>query len=196
MQSNTGYWLAIAEAALNGMDYFDFRLSGQDLTAQLHVDPSDVLLPFVMPWRVLMISDDPKDFIDFDLLVNLSPPPSGDFSWVKPGLSVWDWRVWGFRVPDGFEYVMGFPAWKRLIDFANVQGTPYLLLDANRYGPERSDLSNPFQGGLAAQVRQALDYGKQQNVGLILYLNDAASRNFEIEDIVAAYSRRGAAGIK
>lgn len=196
MRSDAGYWLAIAEAALTGVDYFDVVFSGQDLTARLHVDPSLIALPFKTPWRVLMLADDPKSFLDSDLLVNLSPPPFGDFTWVKPGLSVWDWRVWGFQAPDGFEYEMGFPAWKRMIDFASDQGIPYLLLDANWYGPEHSDLSNPFQGGLAAQVRQALDYGKQQNVGLILYLNDAASRNFQIEEIVAAYARWGAAGIK
>jgi len=196
MRSDTGHWLAIAEAALTGMDYFDVFFSGKDVTARLHVDPSVVWLPFATPWRVLMMSDDPKTFLDSDLLVNLSPPPVGDFSWVKPGLSVWDWRVWGFVAPNGFEYEMGFPAWKRMIDFGSAEGIPYLLLDANWYGPEHSDLSNPFQGGLAAQVRQALDYGKQRNVGLILYLNDAASRKFQIEDIVAAYARWGAAGIK
>lgn len=104
--------------------------------------------------------------------------------------------MWGYVAPDGFTYEMGFESWKRMIDFASEKEIPYLLLDANWYGPEHSDLSNPFQGGLAKQVRKALDYGKQRKVGLILYLNDAASRNFQIEEIVEAYARWGAVGIK
>jgi alpha-glucosidase len=91
---------------------------------------------------------------------------------------------------------MGFEAWKRMIDFAHKHEIPYLLLDANWYGPEHSDLSNPFQGGLAAQVKQALEYGKEREVGLILYLNDAASRNYQVEEILEAYASWGAVGIK
>lgn len=84
MRSDDGNWLAITEAALTGMDYFDVLFSGEGSTAKLHIDTSTVPLPFTTPWRVLMISDQPTDFIDSDLLVNLSPEPEGDFSWVRP----------------------------------------------------------------------------------------------------------------
>ncbi len=196
MQSDAGYWLAITEANLTGMDFFDVRFPGDSQTLEIHIDSSAVTLPFRTPWRVIMISDNPSDFVNSDMLVNLSPPPQGDFSWVQPGLSLWDWRVWGYKTKDGFTYEMGFESWKRLIDFAAEKDIPYLLLDANWYGPEHSNLSDPFKGGMAAQVKQALDYGKANDVGLILYLNDAASKNFVIEDIVEAYGRWGAVGIK
>jgi alpha-glucosidase len=109
---------------------------------------------------------------------------------------LWDWRAWGHQAKDGFRYDLEIESWKRFIDFAAEMEIPYLLLDANWYGPEHSDLSDPFKGGKALQVREALDYGRKKGVGLILYLNDKASVNFNIEQIAKAYADWGAVGIK
>lgn len=189
-------WLSIAEADLHDFDNFDLLFSKGDPVARFHIDQCKVQTPFTTPWRVMMISDTPNSFLDSDLLVNLSTPPEGDFSWVKPGVSFWDWRAWGHQTIDGFTYGLNIESWKRFIDFAAESDIPYLLLDANWYGPEHSTLSDPFKGGKAAQVKQALDYGKEKGVGLILYLNDKASVNFSIEEIAKAYSEWGAVGIK
>lgn len=191
-----GHWLSIAEGDLSDFDNFDLDFEEGSSMARIHIDPCRVSTPFRTPWRVVMISDRPEDFVDSDLLTNLSPPPDGDFSWVKPGVSLWDWRAWGHKTKDGFTYGLDIESWKRFIDFAAEQEIPYLLLDANWYGPEHSTLSDPFKGGKAEQVKQALDYGKQKGVGLILYLNDRASVNFSIEEIAKAYADWGAFGIK
>jgi len=193
---NDDSWLAITEAALHDFDYFDLNFKKEESVAQVNIDRSRIKTPFSTPWRVIMFSNDPNTFRDSDLLVNLSPAPEGDFSWVKPGVSLWDWRAWGHQSKDGFTYGLEIHSWKRFIDFAADQGIPYLLLDANWYGPEHSSLSDPFKGGKAAQVKQALEYGKEKGVGLILYLNDKASVNFSIEEIAKAYSDWGAVGIK
>ncbi len=189
-------WLAITEAALHNFDYFDLAFTKGSTVAQVSIKNCKIETPFSTPWRVIMFSKSPNTFPDSDLLVNLSPPPKGDFSWAKPGLSLWDWRAKGHKAKDGFTYKLEINSWKRFIDFAAEQGIPYLLLDADWYGPEHSTLSNPFKGGKAAQVKQALEYGKKKGVGLILYLNDNASVNFSIEKIAKAYSDWGAAGIK
>jgi len=191
------YWLAITEAGLEGVApmTLDFANPTRGFIST-KISESTVTTPAFLPWRVVMISKNPATFIDSDMVTNLSPPPKGDFSWVKPGVSFWDWRAWGYKAKDGFVYDLEIKSWKAFIDFAAETKIPYLLLDANWYGDEHSDLSNPFKGGKAAQVRQALDYAKTKNVGLILYLNDKASVNFSIEDIIKAYASWGAAGIK
>lgn len=196
MKGDGGYWLVVTEAALSGVDNFDLSFSGGKTAARVHMDASRVELPATQPWRVIMLSDNPAAFVDSDMLVNLSPEPTGDFSWVKPGVALWDWRAWGHQAKDGFRYGLEIESWKRFIDFAEEMEIPYLLLDANWYGPEHSDLSDPFKGGKAAQVREALDYGRENGVGLILYLNDKASVNFDIEQIAKAYADWGAVGIK
>jgi alpha-glucosidase len=189
-------WLAITEAALHDFDYFDLNFTKGKAVAQVTIDRCEVTTPFSTPWRVIMVSENPCTFRDSDLLVNLSPAPEGDFSWVKPGVSLWDWRAWGHQTKDGFTYGMDIDSWKRFIDFAADQGIPYLTIDANWYGPEHSTLSNPFVGDKAGQVKQAIEYGNRKGVGLILYLNDKASVNFSIEEIARAYSDWGAVGIK
>ena len=44
--------------------------------------------------------------VDSHLLELLNPEPAGDFSWVKPGVAVWDWRINGAITDDGFTYTM------------------------------------------------------------------------------------------
>jgi alpha-glucosidase len=83
-----------------------------------------------------------------------------------------------------------------MIDFASEQKIPYLLIDADWYGKEFKQDSNPFSGGKAADVKKAIEYGKGKNVGLILYLNDVAGRRYGIEKITKAYADWGAKGIK
>lgn len=39
-------------------------------------------------------------------------------SWIKAGKSMWDWRVWGYKAADGFEYGLNTVSHKRFIDFA------------------------------------------------------------------------------
>jgi alpha-glucosidase len=196
VKTTGGYWLSITEAYLHDFDNFDLSFTKNTTVAAVHIDQCRLAPPFSTPWRVIMISDNPKQFLDSDLLVNLSPPPDGDFSWVKPGLSLWDWRACGHKTKDGFTYARDIESWKRFIDFAAEYDIPYFLLAANWYGPEHSTLSDPFKGGKATQVKQLLEYGKERGVGVILYLNDRASVNFSIEEITKAYSDWGAAGIK
>lgn len=148
-------------------------------------------------WKVIMIGDRAGQLIDSDLIANLNPKADpADYSWLKPGVCFWDWRAWGYQTDQGKRYELDLPTWKRFIDFASENDIPYLLIDANWYGPEFSKNSNPLSGGKAADVRKALLYGQQKQVGLVLYLNHVAATNYGIEEIIKAYAEWGAAGIK
>ncbi len=148
-------------------------------------------------WKVVMYGNTPGELVDSHLIELLNPPPPGDadFSWVKPGVAVWDWRIAGAQV-DGFKYDMSLPSWKKMVDFASENNIRYLALDADWYGPEFGKDSDPLKGGKVAQVHEIIRYGKMKNVGIWLYLNDVGGRMFPIEQTLKQYGDWGAAGIK
>lgn len=147
------------------------------------------------PWRVVFCGKTPGALVDSHLLELLNPDPTGDFSWVKPGVCTWDWRIDGAKV-DGFNYGMNYDSWVRMIDFSAANGIKHLVLDANWYGPEFKHDSDPVKGDKAADVRRIIDYGKRRNVGVWLYLNDVGGRKFPIAETLAHYGEWGAAGVK
>lgn len=148
-------------------------------------------------WKVVMYGRTPGALVDSHLLelLNPAPAPGRDFAWVKPGVALWDWRINGARTPD-FAYDMSLPSWKRMVDFAAAQGLPYLVLDADWYGPEFGKDSDPVKGGKVAQVHEIIRYGKEKGVGIWLYLNDVGGRNFALDQTLKRYHDWGAAGIK
>ncbi|HWS01201.1 MAG TPA: glycoside hydrolase family 97 catalytic domain-containing protein, partial [Prolixibacteraceae bacterium] len=148
-------------------------------------------------WRVIMYGRTPGELVDSHLIELLNPDPAdqADFSWVKPGVAVWDWRING-AVVNGFKYDMSLPSWKKMVDFASANGLKALVLDADWYGPEFSKDSDPLKGAKAEQVHQIIAYGKQRGVGVWLYLNDVAGRAFPLDKILKQYNEWGAAGIK
>lgn len=192
-----GYAVALTEAHLRDMPWAEFTSLRGAAGWALVPRKVNVTLPFQTPWRVIMVGDTPGALIDSDLVANLNPHSEpGAFDWIRPGVSFWDWRAWGHQAPDGFTYGLDLASWKRFIDFASETGVPYLLLDANWYGNEFSKDSNPFSGGNARAVKQAIAYGRERGVGLVLYLNHVAAVRYGFEDIIKAYADWGAAGIK
>jgi alpha-glucosidase len=148
-------------------------------------------------WRVVMFGRTPGALVDSHLIELLNPPPAAgmDFSWVRPGVAVWDWRIDGAKV-DGFSYEMSLPSWKRMVDFAAENRIAHLVLDANWYGPEFGHESDPVKGGKVDQVKEIIAYGKARQVGVWLYLNDVGGRKFSLEDTLKQYGEWGAAGVK
>lgn len=148
-------------------------------------------------WRVVLFGRTPGALVDSHLieLLNPPPPPGMDFSWVKPGVTVWDWRINGAKV-DGFRYEMSLPSWKRMVDFAAENGIAHLVLDANWYGPEFGADSDPVKGGKVDQVKEIIAYGRAKQVGVWLYLNDVGGRRFSLEDTLKQYGEWGATGVK
>ena len=58
------------------------------------------------------------------IVKNLNPPPLQDFFWLKPGKSLWDWRVLGHKTTDGFVYKQENESYIRFVDFHNGPVTP------------------------------------------------------------------------
>jgi len=157
--------------------------------------PSKLQAGFQSAWRVIMYGKTPGALVDSHLIELLNPPAEGDFSWVKPGVAVWDWRINGAQV-DGYNYGMDYPSWVRMIDFAAEKNIRHLVLDANWYGPEHQATSDPVKGDKAADVMKIIKYGQSKNIGVWLYLNDVGGRKYPIEETLKQYSQWGASGIK
>ncbi len=189
-------YLAIHEAAL-GPDGWPMRLRSAAGSTSFEVIPEAISAdsPFTSAWRVVMCSATPGGLVDSHLLELLNPEAQGDFSWVKPGVCLWDWRIDG-AVWEGYHYGMDYESWTRMIDFAAEQGFSHLVLDANWYGPEFSADSDPVKGDKARDVQRIIAYGRQKGIGVWLYLNDVAGRRYPIEETLAQYEQWGAAGVK
>lgn len=190
-------FVAIHEAALYDAPWMTLRSQKGSQSLQINTPKYEAQAGFKTPWRVLMVGDTPGDLLDSDLLMNLNPPCAvEDASWIKPGVCFWDWRAWGHKAKDGFTYGLDLPSWKRFVDFAAETGVPYLLLDANWYGPEFEKDSNPTETGKVNDVRELLDYANAHEIGVLLYLNDVAGRKYDLDAVLKNYHDWGAKGIK
>ncbi len=187
-------YLAVHEADLRAGDPMAFVKKGS-LAFGIAGSPVAVAPGFASPWRVIFFGETPGVMVDSHLIELLNPSPAGDFSWVKPGVAVWDWRINGAKVP-GFTYSMSLPSWLRMVDFSAANGIRHLVLDADWYGPEFAQTSDPTKGDKAADVRKLIAYGKGKGVGIWLYLNDVGGRKYPIEDTLKQYGEWGAAGVK
>ncbi|HEX2394395.1 MAG TPA: glycoside hydrolase family 97 catalytic domain-containing protein, partial [Bacteroidales bacterium] len=135
------------------------------------------------PWRVFIVSTQDKDLLNNELIYKLSKPQvEGDFSWVKPGKSVWEWWhdaiLSGVSFPSGADH-LGLTLYKYYIDFAAAHGIEYITLDA---------------GWSTLYVRPLCEYAASKNVKVILwYYFNLVVVNPRILDTFKSY---GAAGIK
>ena len=188
-------YLAIHEADLETGDPLVLQSKKGSTTFSVVSDPGKLEANFQSAWRVILCGKTPGTMVDSHLIELLNPAAKGDFSWVKPGLAVWDWRIDGAQI-DGYTYGMNYPSWVRMVDFAAENSIRHLVLDANWYGPEHEANSDPVKGDKANDVRKLLQYGKEKGIGIWLYLNDVGGRKFPIEQTLKQYGDWGAAGIK
>ena len=194
VQAAEDAFLAVHEADLRAGEPLQLAKSGS--TAFRAVAAPGMIAPgYEGPWRVIFFGTTPGVMVDSHLIELLNPDPTGDFSWVKPGVAVWDWRING-AVADQFTYGMSLPSWLRMVDFASANSLKHLVLDANWYGPEFARDSDPVKGDKANDVKKLIAYGKEKHVGIWLYLNDVGGRKFPIEQTLAQYGEWGASGVK
>ena len=188
-------YMAIHEANLATGDPLVLQSAKGSTTFSVVSNPGTLKAGFQSAWRVILCGKTPGTMVDSHMIELLNPPAVGDFSWVKPGVAVWDWRIDGAQV-DGFTYGMNYPSWVRMVDFAAENNIRYLVLDANWYGPEHEAKSDPLKGDKVNDVKKLLQYGKEKGIGIWLYLNDVGGRKFPIEQTLKQYGDWGAAGIK
>jgi alpha-glucosidase len=187
-------WMAVLEANIDNFSWMTLKTEKGSNGFETTIEPSSIELPFAMPWRVLMIGDSAASLVDSNILPNLNPPCKiEDTSWIKPGVCFWDWRAWGHQV-DGFTYDLNRESWDRFVDFAAEKEIPYLLLDADWYGPEFEQGSDPTTS--EKNVPAFIQYANSKGIGVFLYLNDVGAKKYGLERILKQFADWGAVGIK
>ena len=148
--------------------------------------------PAAFPWRVIIVATDDTELADSDMVYKLATPPTGDFSWVKPGKVAWDWwNEWNIYGVD-FESGVNNETYKYYIDFASQHGIGYIILDEGWAEDMKADLMLVVP---QIDLKMLVDYAAERNVGLILW---AGFRAFDrdMENTCRHYSEMGIKGFK
>ncbi|MFC4222051.1 glycoside hydrolase family 97 protein [Flagellimonas marina] len=189
-------YLGIHEAAI--LRYAPATLKSEGKNLSFNVSETTDHGPITTSWRTFIVGDQPGDLVNSNLLQNLNEPCKiEDTSWIKPGKSMWDWRVWGYKAADGYEYLLDTKTHKRFIDFAADNNIQYLLIDADWYGPEFSADSDPTAASRRGfDIEECMAYAKDHDVGIILYLNDVGAKKFGLDRVLKQFVDWGAVGVK
>jgi len=118
------------------------------------------------PWRIIGVATNDGNLITNELVYLLAKPSEvTDTSWIKPGKVAWDWynanNIYGVDFKSGIDT----RTYKYYIDFASKYGIEYIILDEGWY-----KLGNVLEVVPAMNVEELVAYGKQKNVGIILWV--------------------------
>lgn len=160
---------------------------------------ADVGTGLVSPWRVVMIGADPGALIGNTLLTSLNPAPIGDFAWVKPGKTAWDW--WSGPTLAGVPVAGSNDATEKgFIDFAASLKLPYMMIDEGWYvnsggGGTLYPGADPTRTVPAIDLPDLVAYGHERGVGLVVWVHWALVDR-DMENILSFLERTGVKGIK
>lgn len=196
VQLSDNCFLSLHEAAV--VNSSDANLSlGKDKRTLTYASSCNQGTGTVSAWRSIQIASTPGGLVESSLIPNLNEPNKyDDTSWIKPGVTLWDWRNHGGKADDGFVYGINTESYIRYIDFAHEQGLAYVLIDAEWYGPERDVKSDPATYEHDIDMPKITNYAKEKGVGIWLYVNDKGLKNFDMDRSFAQYQKWGIAGIK
>ena len=144
------------------------------------------------PWRLFMISDDDRTFVESSLSYQLSPAQVIEKTdWIKPGQVAWDWynanNIYGVDFKSG----LNTATYKYYIDFASQNNIEYVILDEGWTKSTTEILDfNPEM-----DVAELIRYGADKNVDIILWvLWKPLDEN--MDEILETYKSWGVKGIK
>ncbi len=145
------------------------------------------------PWRYFVIASEDSQIIENTMTARLAPKSViEDPSWIKTGVTTWEW--WNGNIPYGPE--INFVAdcntetYKYYIDFASKFGIEYILLDEGW----AKDTTDPFTPNDDLNLQEVINYGKEKNVDIILWLTWlCVENNF---DVFEKYAEWGVKGVK
>lgn len=150
IETPMGHFISIHEAALYNYGSMTIKLNAEgrlvsDITPLSDGMRAYVDLPFVTPWRLVMIADSPMELTVNHMMLNLNEPPSGDFSWVKPlkFMGIW-WAMYvgEWTWAQGERHGATTEHAKEYIDACNRLGIQGLLVEGWNNGWDGDWLQN------------------------------------------------------
>ena len=147
----------------------------------------------ITPWRVILLGRTAGDLVVNNTAVNLAAPCKvEDTGWIKPGKTLWDWRVQGYTTEGGFTYGTNTESYKRFIDFAAEYNINYFLIDDHWYSEASK---GHFKVVKELDLPDVIDYAKQKNVDLLLYY-DRKKGDYDDDLLFKYYASLNIKGIK
>jgi alpha-glucosidase len=147
--------------------------------------------PKSFPWRAMVISDEDKQLVESELIYKLaSDNVIENPEWIKPGKVAWDW--WNALNVYGVDFESGVnnATYKYYIDFASEYGLEYIILDEGWY--HLDDIMNVVD---EIDVQELVDYGKERNVDVILWVVWKALDD-KLTEALDQFEKWGVKGIK
>jgi len=147
--------------------------------------------PRAFPWRVMLITEKDADLVQSNLIYKLAPEQKiENTDWIKPGKVAWDW--WNANNIYGVDFESGVnnATYKYYIDFASKYGLDYIILDEGWY-----HLGNVLDVVDDINIQELVDYGKQKNVGIILWVV-WKSLDDKLTEALDQFQKWGVKGIK
>ena len=186
-------YIALGEAALTDHARMKFDRSDNDSLLILAALDSKVVYKssFTTPWRYVMIADSPGKLLEQNgFILNLNEPSAiQNTTWIKPGKVI-------------REVTLTTEGGKACIDFAARHNISYVEFDAGWYGPENNTASDattvtvdPARSPGPLALQEVIQYGKQKNVGIILYVNQKALSQ-QLDIILPLFQSWGIKGVK
>lgn len=123
-----GGYAAIMEAAVFDYSGMTLKAVGDNLLAADFLDDPDgwtVEGDVISPWRVTIIAGGLDGLVNSDMVLGLSPGPTGEidnWDWVRPGRSTWSWL-------NGGRPVVTVENMMKYVDATSELGFEYLLVD-------------------------------------------------------------------
>ena len=193
IEINERLFVAIAEAGL--VDYARMRLSPDEGQAQAVVSSlaSEVVAGTLLttPWRVIMLAKTPGELLERNyLIMNLNEPCAiEDPSWIRPGKVI-------------REVTLTTAGGMACVDFAAAHNLQYVEFDAGWYGHEYTEESDartisvdPKRSKGPLDLHAVIEYAKQRDIGIILYVNRRALER-QLDEILPLYEKWGIKGVK
>lgn len=156
MKSDDGIYINLHEAAL--VDYSCMHLDLDDknlvftswLTPDAQGNKGHMQTPCHSPWRTVMVSDDARDMLASNLILNLNEPCAfDDTSWIKPVKYVGVW----------WEMIVGSKAWSYTADVPSVKLD---LLDYTKVKP------HGYHGATNENVKRTIDFAAEHGFDQVL----------------------------
>ncbi len=143
-----------------------------------------------LPWRFAVIGDDATIAQNQMEVVLGGKCELDDTSWIKPGQVCWDW--WNHWTIWGVDFVTGInnATYKYIIDCASKYGVEYILLDEGW----NKRVEDPFTTRDEIDVSELVEYGKERNVGVFLWL--AWLTVEQHPELIPYYAKMGVKGLK
>lgn len=185
METPNGKWIALLDADVDDwcLTKLQARKDKPSTLSSVMYSPVDIVTYYATPWKIVMTADTPGELLENnDIVLNLNPEATKDFSWVKPGKIM---RCTKLTTEAGMKN----------IDFCAEHNIPYMLYDWKWYEPCTSHDGDATKVIDAIDMQRVIDYGKEKGVGVWLYVNQHALQK-QMDELFPLLHQWGLAGVK